>query len=60
MNDIKVLTLPEAAKMLSVHPQTLRNMVRKGTIPFIQFDRHYRFRKSDLVRWLESQVRGAT
>lgn len=60
MIEIKILTLPEAAKVLSVHPQTLRQMVKKGKIPYLQFNRYYRFRVSDLVRWLESQLRGAT
>jgi excisionase family DNA binding protein len=49
-----LLDVTEAAKLLRIHPKTLRTKARCGEIPGIQIGRVWRFRASALDRWLES------
>ncbi len=63
-NQIELLTEVEAAFEIDVTPGTLsvwRSTGRYG-IPFIKIGRKVRYRKSDLLAWLESRTResGAT
>ena len=48
-----LLDVTEAAKLLRIHPKTLRTKARSGEIPGIQLGRVWRFRASALDRWLE-------
>jgi excisionase family DNA binding protein len=47
-----LLDVDEAAKLLRIHPKTLRNKARRGVIPGIQVGRLWRFRASALDAWL--------
>ena len=46
----------EAAKLLRIHPKTLQNMARNGRIPGIRIGKYWRFRASEIDRWLQSEV----
>ena len=48
-----LLDVAEAAKLLRIHPKTLRLKARRGLIPAIQIGRVWRFRASALNRWLD-------
>ncbi len=48
-----LLDTGEAARLLRMHPRTLRMKARDGTIPAIQVGRRWRFRVSALNHWLE-------
>jgi len=48
-----LLDVVEAAKLLRIHPKTLRMKARRGIIPGIRFGRLWRFRASALNRWLK-------
>lgn len=48
-----LLDVGEAAKLLRIHPKTLRVKARRGVIPAIQIGRVWRFRASALNRWLD-------
>jgi excisionase family DNA binding protein len=48
-----LLDVVEAAKLLRIHPKTLRTKARCGIIPGIRFGRLWRFRSSALNRWLK-------
>ena len=48
-----LLDVAEAAKLLRIHPKTLRVKARRGVIPAIQIGRVWRFRASALNRWLD-------
>jgi excisionase family DNA binding protein len=48
-----LLDVGEAAKLLRIHPKTLRVKARRGVIPAIQIGRVWRFRVSALNRWLD-------
>jgi len=48
-----LLDVAEAAKLLRIHPKTLRNKARRGIIPGVQVGRLWRFRASTLNEWLD-------
>ncbi|MBP6041851.1 helix-turn-helix domain-containing protein [Candidatus Saccharibacteria bacterium] len=50
------LTLPEVVKMLKVHPNTLRNWDKNGTLKAIRIGKRNirRWKKSDVLNYLES------
>jgi excisionase family DNA binding protein len=48
-----LLDVVEAARLLRIHPKTLRVKASHGIIPAIQIGRVGRFRASALNRWLE-------
>jgi excisionase family DNA binding protein len=48
-----LLDVAEAAKLLRIHPKTLRNKARRGIIPGVQVGRLWRFRASALNEWLD-------
>jgi excisionase family DNA binding protein len=47
-----LLDVAEAARLLRMHPRTLRTKARKRMIPGIQVGRRWRFRASNLNDWL--------
>jgi excisionase family DNA binding protein len=47
-----LLDTDEAARLLRMHPRTLRTKARIGSIPGIQVGRRWRFRASTLNHWL--------
>jgi excisionase family DNA binding protein len=48
-----LLDVTEAAKLLRIHPKTLRNKARRGVVPGVQVGRLWRFRASALNEWLD-------
>jgi excisionase family DNA binding protein len=48
-----LLDVVEAARLLRIHPKTLRVKASHGIIPAVQIGRVWRFRASALNRWLE-------
>lgn len=52
-----LLDVAEAARLLRIHPKTLRLKAGHGIIPGIQIGRAWRFRVSMLNRWLDGNTR---
>lgn len=48
-----------AAKLLGLHPVTLREMAKQKRIPGLQIGRAWRFRVSTLNAWIATQEHGA-
>jgi excisionase family DNA binding protein len=48
-----LLDTEEAARLLRIHPKTLRRSARLGEIPATRIGRLWRFRASVLNEWLE-------
>ena len=48
-----LLDTDEAAKLLRMHPRTLRTKARQGMIPAVRVGKRWRFRISMLNHWLE-------
>jgi excisionase family DNA binding protein len=52
-----LLTPAEAGEYLRVHPKTAIRMAREGELPGLRVgQKHWRFRRSDLVVWAASKV----
>lgn len=47
----------EAASLLQVHPKTLQLMARQGRVPAVRVGKFWRFRKTEINRWLQSASR---
>lgn len=45
-----------AARILKLHPVTVREMASRGDIPCLRIGRVWRFRASSLDAWVESQL----
>ena len=54
------LTLEEAASLLKVHPETLRELALKGKVPGVKVGRAWVFITGDLVAWLRTQYKDRT
>jgi excisionase family DNA binding protein len=48
-----LLDVAEAARLLRIHPKTLRVKASQGIIPAVQIGRVWRLRASALNRWVE-------
>ena len=50
------LTLSEVSKMLKVHPNTLRNWDKNGTLKPMRIGvrKLYRYKKEDILKFMES------
>jgi PTS system nitrogen regulatory IIA component len=52
-----LLTPAEAGAYLRVHPKTVIRSARQATIPALRYGKHWRFRQSDLVAWVDQQIK---
>lgn len=50
MGDDEILTIEEAARLLKVHPVTVKRWLAQGELPAIRIGRVVRIRKQDLLR----------
>jgi len=46
-----------AARLLRLHPVTVREMAGRGEIPAMRIGRVWRFRASSLDAWIDSQLK---
>jgi len=51
----ELLTLEEVAKYLKISKYTLYKMLEKRKIPAFKVANQWRFKKSDIDKWLEKQ-----
>ena len=54
----QLLDTDEAAVLLKVHPKTLQRLARNGEIAGIQIGKLWRFRASELDRWISQRIAG--
>jgi len=52
----RLLDSEEAASLLKIHPKTLQRMARQKRIAGIQIGKLWRFRVSELDRWLKERI----
>jgi len=50
----------EAAEFLKIHPKTLQRMARMGRVPAKRIGDLWRFRASELDRWVSGEVNSET
>ncbi len=51
----QIMTAPEVAKYLKVHPSTLYKLLRKGQIPFFKIGSDYRFDRDAIEKWMRDR-----
>jgi excisionase family DNA binding protein len=52
----KLLSQNEAAKLLDIHPETLRRMAVRGEVPALKVGRFWKYRASALDSWVSSRL----
>ncbi len=57
MRDEAFLTTEEVLEYLQVNLRTVYRLIKAGKIPAVRVGRQWRFRKSDIDEWLQSQSR---
>src|SRR5438067_5105089 len=55
MSDESSLTTEEVLEYLQVNLRTVYRLIKAGKIPAVRVGRQWRFRKSDIDAWLDSQ-----
>lgn len=51
-----LLNLQQAAKLLKLHPDTLKRKAHRGEIPGVKVGRSWRFRASRLDAWIKYRL----
>lgn len=51
-----LLDLKQAAKLLKLHPDTLKKKTKRGEIPGVKIGRRWRFRASRLDAWVKFKL----
>ena len=54
-NRINLISVEESAVIFRIAPQTIRNWIAHGKIPYIQIGRRYLFQRSSLQQWLNQK-----
>ncbi len=52
-DQIRLLTLAEAARLLQVSTRTLQRMIRSSDLPAFKVGGQWRLRESQLTEWIE-------
>ena len=55
LEDIRLLTLSEAAGLLQVSTRTLQRMIRSGELPAFKVGGQWRVRETQLRQWIEKR-----
>jgi len=50
-----ILKAQDAADLLGAHIETIRRMARKGELPAFKIGKDWRFRRTDLLQWIEQR-----
>ena len=53
LENLRLLTLPEAAELLQVSIRTLHRMIRKNDLPAFKVGGQWRFKQELIDEWLE-------
>ena len=51
-----LLDSEQAAAIMQIHPKTLQKLARNGVIRGIHIGKLWRFRASEIERWIDSQI----
>jgi len=55
LENIRLLTLTEAATLLQVSTRTLQRMIRNGKLPAFKVGGQWRLRETQLRQWVENR-----
>ncbi len=59
LDNIRLLTLSEAAALLQVSTRTLQRMIRQRQLPAFKLGGQWRMREAQLTEWLEQKEKTA-
>ena len=59
-DQIRLLTLAEAANLLHVSTRTLQRMIRSRDLPALKVGGQWRLRESQLAEWIQGRERRPT
>lgn len=54
--ELVILSTDEASRMMRISPNKLRELAEGGEIPAFRVGKNWRYRKQDLISWVESRV----
>jgi excisionase family DNA binding protein len=54
----QLLTIRDVAKILQLTERSVRERVKRGTIPFMKLDGAIRFKPDEIDKWLKSKESG--
>ena len=54
-DELELLTARDAGRLLGLHPMTLRRMAWRREVPALKIGRALRFRRRDLLDWLNER-----
>jgi excisionase family DNA binding protein len=60
LENLRLLTLPEAAQLLQVSIRTLHRMIRKNDLPAFKVGGQWRLRESQLTQWIQCREDSST
>ena len=55
IEDLKLLTVDELGRMLSMTKGSLYNLVYTRQIPFLKIGKRLRFNREDILKWLDEK-----
>ena len=55
MTNDDILKAQDAANLLGAHIETIRRMARKGDLPAFKVGKDWRFRRTDLLKWIKQR-----
>jgi excisionase family DNA binding protein len=50
--EVPLLSVKDAAKFLAVHPSLIYAQCTQGKLPHIKVGRYYKFKREDLLNWM--------
>ena len=56
MMDVELLDKREAARLLAIKARSLDRYISARLIPYVKIGRLVRFRRSDLIKWIERKT----
>ena len=58
MSTDRLLTAGEVAELLAVPQSWVREQTRAGQIPHVELGRYRRYRREDVLDWIDAQAKG--
>lgn len=53
---MEFLTVRDLARLLKIDAKTIYRYVRQGLIPYVRIQSNIRFRRDEVLQWLEAQT----
>lgn len=54
--ELEYLTLDQVADLLQACPRTVKNWTKQKALPFLRVGAEWRFRRADVIAWLDQQA----